>query len=300
MKRLFFILAAFSVAVSSVNAQLLYKISCDGLEKPSYILGTYHLAPASFVDSIPGARAAFEAVGQVCGELDMMDMMSPGNVAKMQAAMMLPEGKSLKDMLTGDQMESLNGYMRDVLGVDLNNPMIEAQLGRMTPMAIMTQLQLVQFMKMTPGFDPNSVIDRYFQTEAGKAGKRILGFENVEFQLEVLYGTELERQTEQLFCMIDNVEYNTGLMQRLTDAYFSQDIKSLLEITEEKMGNSCDTTPEENDKLIYDRNADWADKIPAIIGEAPTLIVVGAAHLPGERGVLELLRAKGYAVEAVR
>ena len=56
-------------------------------------------------------------------------------------------------------------------------------------------------------------------------------------------------------------------------------------------------TPEEEEALLYARNADWADKIPAIIADKSTLFVVGAAHLPGERGVLELLRAKGYVVE---
>ena len=62
--------------VSSASAQLLYRISGKGLEKPSYIVGTYHLAPATFVDSIPGARAALDEVEQVCGEVDNAEMES--------------------------------------------------------------------------------------------------------------------------------------------------------------------------------------------------------------------------------
>ena len=86
-------------------------------------------------------------------------------------------------------------------------------------------------------------------------------------------------------------------MKNLAAAYFSQDIDALYELTEEKMGNDCDSTPEEEETLLYARNADWAEKIPAIIADTPTLFVVGAAHLPGERGVLKLLKDKGYVVE---
>ena len=100
--------------------------------------------------------------------------------------------------------------------------------------------------------------------------------------------------------MIDNEEYTLEMMKNLTAAYFSQDLAALQQITEEKMGNSCDSTPEEDEALIYSRNAAWVEKIPAIAGEKATLFVVGAAHLPGERGVLELLQQSGYTIEAVK
>ena len=75
---------------------------------------------------------------------------------------------------------------------------------------------------------------------------------------------------------------------------------AVLAVTEEKLGTSCDSTPEEEEALIYGRNSDWVEKIPAIIGDKSTLFVVGAAHLPGERGVLELLKKEGYTVEGVK
>jgi uncharacterized protein YbaP (TraB family) len=89
-------------------------------------------------------------------------------------------------------------------------------------------------------------------------------------------------------------------MKQLAEAYFAQDMKALWEITEERLGNLCDSTPEEDEALIYGRNAAWAEKMPAMMNEAATLFVVGAAHLPGEKGVLELLKAKGYTIEAVK
>ena len=67
-----------------------------------------------------------------------------------------------------------------------------------------------------------------------------------------------------------------------------------------KRGNSCDSTPEEDEVMIYGRNADWAKRLPAIMREKSTFLAVGAAHLPGERGLLQLLRAAGYTVEPVK
>lgn len=301
MKRIFFTFVVAVMASVAANAQLLYKISGNGLNTPSYIVGTYHLAPASYVDSIPGARAALETAEQVCGELSMAEMSSLEGTQKVMAAMMLPDGQSLKDVLSEEEFAKLDAFMTDVMGVGLSNPMVGAQLGKMTPMAIATQLQLLQYMKMTPGFNPNALIDSYFQTEAAKNGKPVIGFETMDFQISVLYkGRSIERQKVQLMCMIDNREYELMMMKTLTEAYFAQDIAKLLEVTEEKLGNKCDSTPEEDEALIYGRNADWAEKMPAIMGDKSTLFVVGAAHLPGERGVLELLKKKGYAVEAVK
>lgn len=301
MKRLFFTLFFTVVAVVCVNAQLLYRISGNDLDKPSYIVGTYHLAPASFADSIPGAKAALDEVGQVCGEVDMAEMQSMAGLQKVMAAMMLPDGQSLSDILTKEQLDKLNAFMMETLGTDLNNPMVAAQLGKMTPVAISTQLQMVQYMKMTPGFNPTEMIDSYFQNAARAAGKSVIGFETVDFQISVLYtGTSIERQKEKLMCMLDNQEYNFMIMKNITEAYFSQNIEKICEVTEEKLGNSCDATPEEDEAMIYGRNADWAEKMPEIMSSESTLFVVGAAHLPGERGVIELLKNKGYLVEPVK
>ena len=301
MKKLFFSLFVAFASVVVCNAQLLYKISHKDLKKPSYIVGTYHLAPATFIDSISGANEALAAVDVVCGEVVMSEMEGRENQKKVKAAMMLPDGKALADILTADEMQRLNAYMDNLLGMNLNNPILKSQMGKMTPMALSTQLQLVQYMKLTPKFNPMKLIDDHFQKVAKKAGKTVAGLETVDFQIETLYkGTTLERQIQQLFCMIDNDEYYSLQMKELAEAYFTQDMNALWEITEEKIGNQCDSTPEEEEVLIYGRNAAWVEKMPAMMGEASTLFVVGAAHLPGDKGVLDLLRAKGYTVEAVK
>ena len=301
MKKIFLCLILAIVSTVVCNAQLLYKISHKNLEKPSYIVGTYHLAPATFIDSIPGAKAALEAVDVVCGEVVMSEMESRESQKKVQAAIMLPDGKSLTDVFTADEMQRLNAYMDKLLGMNLENPILKSQMGKMTPMALSTQLQLVQYMKLTPKFNPMKLIDAHFQNAAKKAGKQVKGLETVDFQIETLYlGATIERQKQQLLCMVDNDEYYALQMKELSTAFFAQDMQALLEITDEKMGNLCDSTPQEEEALIYGRNAAWVEKMPAMMGEASTLFVVGAAHLPGEKGVLELLKEKGYAVEAVK
>ena len=301
MKRIFISLFLAIASTVVCNAQLLYKISHKDLVSPSYIVGSYHLAPASFIDSIHGAKAAIDAVEVVCGEVVMSEMESRENQKRLQEAITLPDGKSLADIFTADEMLRINNYMDNLLGMNLNSPMLKNQLGKMTPMALSTQLQLVQYMKLTPGFNPLKLIDAYFQEVAKQTGKKVAGLESVDFQIETLYkGATLERQKQQLLCMIDNDEYYSLQMKELAAAYFAQDMQALLDVTEEKIGNQCDSTPGEEGALIYGRNAAWVKAMPAMMGEAPTLFVVGAAHLPGEKGVLELLRAKGYTVEAVK
>ncbi|MBR5477353.1 MAG: TraB/GumN family protein [Bacteroidaceae bacterium] len=301
MKKLFLSLILAFVSIVCANAQLLYKISHKDLEKTSYIVGTYHLAPASFIDSISGANAALAAVDVVCGEVVMSEMESRDSQKKVKQAMMLPDGKSLTDVFTTDEMQRINDYMDSLLGMNLNNPILKSQMGKMTPMALSTQLQLVQYMKVTPNFNPLKLIDAHFQKAAKKAGKQVAGLETVDFQIEALYkSTTIERQKQQLLCMVDNAEYHALQMKELSVAFFTQDIQALWEVTEEKMGNQCDSTPKEEEILIYGRNAAWVEKMPAMMENASTLFVVGAAHLPGDKGVLELLKARGYTVEAVK
>lgn len=138
MKRIFLSILLAFVAVVAGNAQLLYKISHSDLDAPSYIIGTYHLAPASFVDSIPGINATLAAVEVVCGEVVNKEMESKESLEKVKQAMTLPDGKSLADILTSDEMQRLNAYMDKILGINLDNPILESQMGKMTPMAIST------------------------------------------------------------------------------------------------------------------------------------------------------------------
>lgn len=300
MKKIIVFVLSFLLCAVCLHAQLLWKVEGNGLSKPSYIMGTYHLAKVSFVDSVPGLKSALAEAEQVYGEMNMQDEMTPENVQKMQAAMMLSDGKTLDDLLSPEQMKRLNAFLSSNLGFDLSNPML-APMKQMTPSALNTQIQVLMCVKLEEGFNLQEQFDSYFQQEAQKAGKKIGGFETMEQQIStLLQSTPLERQVEQLMCLVDNAEYQKGLLQRTIKAFYAQDLEAIDAINVEKMNNTCDSTPEEDDTLIYNRNAEWAKQLATLMAENSTFVAVGAAHLPGERGLLNLLRQAGYSVSPVK
>ena len=301
MKRITTLMLLVAIVAIGAQAQLLYKITGNGLTAPSYIIGTYHLAPVSFVDSIPGIRQAMNSVEQVYGELDMTDMMSPDNLQKIQAAMMLPEGTTLNTILSEEEINLLNTLLRKVLGVDLTNPMLAQQLNKLKPSVITTQLSILSYLKNAPGFDPNNPFDGYFQKVAKEQGKGVGGLESLDFQMDILYkGQTLERQKEVLMGQIKHWDVMDKMADSVIKAFFKQDLDAINEALDMKTGDVCDPTPEEEAQLIDNRNADWLQKMPAIMQAKPTLFAVGAGHLPGENGVLNLLKVAGYTVEGIR
>ena len=288
------------VAIAA-QAQLLWKISGNGLQKPSYIIGTYHLAPVSFTDSIKGLKEALEASEQVYGEIVMADMMKPENMTKMQSAMMLPEGQTIDKLYTEEEMARINTMLKSIMGVDMTNPMVAQQLGKITPQALQTQLAVLMYLKKHTGFDPNQTFDGYFQQEATAKGKPVGALETIDFQIEILYkGMSMERQKQLLLCLADNMEFNEELTENVVKAFFSQDLDGIEEAMNAKLNNTCDGTPEEKETLIYARNDNWMKQMPEIMKQKSTLFAVGAGHLPGERGVLAQLKKAGYTVEGVK
>lgn len=289
------------MAAVTMQAQLLWKISGNGLQKPSYIIGTYHLANVSFTDSIKGLKAAMDATEQVYGEIVMADMASPENIQKMQAAMMLPDGQTLDKLFTTDEMTRINALVKSVLGVDMTNPMVAQQLGKLTPYALQVQLGVLIYLKKHPGFNPNEGFDSYFQKEAAAKGKGVGGLETFDFQINTLYkSTTMERQKQLLLCLADNLEFNEEQTENIVKAFFTQDLDGIEKAMDAKLNNTCDGTPEEKEALIYSRNDNWMKQMPEIMKQKATLFAVGAGHLPGERGLLAQLKKAGYTVEGVK
>ena len=296
MKRILIIIALIVVTLGA-SAQLLYRISGRELASPSYILGTYHLAPVTFVDSIPGLRRAMDECQQTYGELLTSQMANTDSVALLQQAMMLPDGMTIDKILSSDEMTRLNAYMNKLVGMDLTNPLMAQQMGRMTPVALSTNLSLLAFVKKNGtlgGFD------EYFQKESLAQGKGVGGLESISSQVNTLFKSmTLERQKEQLMCQVDNADLYDEMTDAVIRAFYAQDIDAIKEAMDLTLNNSCDGTQEEEDVMINNRNANWVEKMPALMVLRPTLFAVGAAHLPGEKGVLNLLRQVGYTIEGV-
>ncbi len=280
--------------ISSVNAQLLWKVSGNGLSEPSYIMGTHHMAPLSILDSIAGYTDAFASTKQVIGEMDMTLIQTPEVMQLMQQMVMIDNDTILQSLFTPEECEVVNTAMKENLGLDITMG------AKLKPAFLQNNLVILIFMKHIGGFNPGEQLDTYFQQMGASEGKKVQGLEAPEFQFNLLYnGSSLSRQAELLMCMLNDMDENLRLAIRLTNAYMAQDMKELEVISKMKHGNGCDPTPAEHAALVDTRNINWSNELPAIMEEAPAFVAVGALHLPGEKGLLNLLKQKGYTVEPV-
>lgn len=276
------------------QAQLLWKVSGNGLDRPSYVIGTHHLAPLSVKDSIVNLQQAIDQTEQVYGEIIMDDANNPEILMKMQQAMMLPADTTLKSFYTQAQYDTIAAVVKNYMGVDL------ALFDKVKPATITTQLSVALAMKSLKGFNPQEQLDTWFQKQARQAGKKVGSLETIDMQINVLYNSQtLTRQALLLYCTATHIKQGVDQSLRMNQAYMKQNLEELLAIIEEKMNDACDSTPEEINTLIYDRNANWARLLPSIMKQSPTLFVVGAGHLPGSQGLLKLLQKQGYTVEAM-
>lgn len=279
----------------SANAQLLWKVSGKGLAQPSYIMGTHHLAPLVIKDSIAGMQKALDETKQVYGELKMSDIQAPATMQKMQQLMMIQNDTTLTLLLTPEEYEAANKFCKENLMMDL------AAAPKLKPAFLMNNAVIVTYMKHVGGFNPEEQLDTYFQTQAIQKGKNVDGLETPEFQFNLLYsGASLQRQAQQLMCILNNIEEGVEILKRVTTAYMKQDLEAMLKENDKRDGTQCDPLPGENEAMLDNRNKVWADKLPAIMNAAPTFVAVGALHLPGKEGLLSLLKKQGYKVEPVK
>lgn len=294
MKKILGILLFIGIALNA-NAQLLWKISGNGQEKPSYILGTHHLVPLSIKDSIAGLPQAIDGTAQVYGEVVMSEAMSPEFMQTMQQSMMIAGDTTLQALFTPEQYEVVGKVVKENMMADI------AMLAKLKPAAITQQLTVILCMRHLGGFNPQEQLDTYFQQQAIQNGKKVGGLETLQSQINVLFNSQtLQRQANLLYCLVSDIDKAMDQTKRLNEAYKAQKLDDMLKLMEERDGNSCDPLPGEMEALLDNRNKAWIEKMPAIMKDAPTLFVVGAGHLPGNNGVLNLLRQAGYSVEPMK
>ena len=291
MKKILSLLMLLCITLGA-QAQLLWKVSGGGLDRPSYLIGTHHLAPLSIIDSLPGFKPAMAAVEQVCGEMVTEDILSPENVQLMQRAAMLPAGTTLRSLFTEAQYDSVALHIKNLMGADLK------MFDGVKPSLLSAQITAISALQTIEGYNPQQQLDGWIQSEAKAQGKIVGGLETMDIQLNVMFNAQtLERQAEILYNMLTDMERTAKQARDLTDAYMHQDLAKMEELVRDEDG--ADEHPEETEVLIYNRNENWMKLMPQIMAEHPTLFAVGAGHLVGERGIIALLRKAGYTVEAV-
>nr|HPN59012.1 TraB/GumN family protein [Chitinophagaceae bacterium] len=133
---------------------------------------------------------------------------------------------------------------------------------------------------------------------AKQQGKKIKGLETMAQQAGFLDSIPYKYQAAELVKYIDSAGTDNGqstMMDQLFDAYRNQDLKKL----EDLMLDSDAGMSSFSDILLYRRNANWVMKLKTLMTDKSLLVAVGAGHLPGEKGVISLLRKAGYTVTPV-
>lgn len=290
MKKILLLLAIF--CSFQVHGQLLWKVSGNGCYESSYLFGTLHLEAGEFIDSVPGLASAIENVDVIFGEIEGENLVSMNTMMKMMNDATAPADSTIDKLLSPEDYQIVDAVVKKYLfGFGLK------ELKGLKPAALTTYLSMMQMKDLYPNsLDPNNLIDVAIQNRGKELGKRVDGLESVEDQTSALFGAPLKEQAEDLvdFCRKDDKFDDSS--KQLHDAYRAQDLTALEKIIFDPEMGMDDV---EMDRLSYERNRKWMDKITQTIPVQRVLVAVGAAHLVGEQGLIKLLRSRGYVVEPV-
>ncbi len=287
-KRFLLILTAlFSVQLSlalptdTTMHSLLWRVSGKEMKKPSYLFGTIHLiCPADYVWT-KTMEKALQSTDEVCLEMDMDD---PNLMMTIAKGMIDLSGKTLKDYFTEEQYNKLARYLAETQSLDI------AMFSQMKPAA----LQLFIVSKVAECDSPLAYETVIMET-AQKRGVEITGLEEPEEQLALLEMMPTDSIAYDLIKSIEQESDDSLMYAQMVAAYKQQDLQALHDFI------AHNTTPGDNMADFLDvRNERWIGRIIERMDQRSVFFAVGAGHLPGPNGVINLLRKEGYTVEAVK
>jgi uncharacterized protein YbaP (TraB family) len=283
MKRILLaLLALFSTQAEAQNLEksLLWKISGNGIKEPSYLYGTMHITCDATLPQ--KALKALDATDQLYLELDMDD---PTLQQSMMKEMMMKDGKTMSSLVSAEDFKVVDEFLTKQLGYSaqmLNTfkpLMVSAML---FPKMIDCEMQSVEGNLMTITKDQK---------------EEIFGLESIEEQMNVFDAIPYDVQMKELVKTAkNNLEKDKKEMELLLDIYKSEDINAMYAATQK---SENEITSKYEEILLSNRNKNWIPIIEKVAKEKATFFGVGAGHLGGEMGVIQLLRKKGYKVEAV-
>lgn len=288
MKSIFLLLLS-SLLFLQVQAQLLWEISGNKLTQPSYLFGTHHLVPATFLDSVAQVYKCFNSSETIVGELVLSSVDAQSALLK---AAMMPQGQSIKELLSAKDFEMIDAELNSVFKIGLS------ELSQMQPQFI-TTLYMVELYKSQVIIKTDLFLDSYFQLVATEKGKRVVGLETLETQIELLFNSwSLERQTELMLATFKNKDEQLAEMLSLTQMYKKGDLAGM-DAMQTAQGDLTDFTPEEYALMLVNRNEAWLQQLPELMQNSSCFVAVGAGHLPGEKGLVQLLKKAGYQLKPI-
>ncbi len=292
MKHLFSLLASFSFLISGAQYNsLLWKISGNGLEQPSFLYGTMHTKDArvfAFSDSV---MPFFNSAKAYAMELDPKEAFNLGLIPKL----LMGKEYSLKKMIPEREYHFLDSVVKKQTGFSVK------LFDNVSPVFTMMILEMGEMNLSDSSIEGNKeILDLYFYKLAknppGKGKKKkIIGIEKTDEQIDALNVLTYQEQADLLVQEIRSLEEDKNAGLDVLRFYLEQNLDSLVanEITSQM--------PEKFYKaIVTERNKRMANRIAEFTHEQSTFIAVGALHLPGNEGIVALLREKGFTVENIR
>ncbi len=272
------------VAASTTSNTLLWKISGKNISSPSYLFGTMHMICANDIELSDSLKNAIAHSDKVYLELDMDDMFQ---MLGAMSHMTMQHDTTLSDLLSPDEYKKVKQFFDEKGGL-----MPFSMLEKFKPLLIESMI-----MEQSSQCENMIIMEQLVMTEAKNSDKEIKGLETMDYQLGIFDKIPYKLQAQQLVKLINQGDSakDDDEMRILTDAYRKQELDKMDELTKKDPSIENFT-----DILLYDRNINWANKLSSLMGKNSLVIAVGAGHLPGERGVINLLRKAGYKVEPVK
>ena len=269
-------------AINADNNTLFWKVSGKDLKKPSFLYGTFHLLCKDDIHMSDPLKNAIRAVDTIYMEMDMDD---PTVMLSGMMYMNMKDGKTLKDLYSPEDYKRLESYFSDTLKM----PMMFFQKAK--PYFLVALL----YPRMMDCATPSGVEQEIIKI-AKEAKKEINGLETMQMQASVFDSIPYEWQAKELLNNIDSFPKYKKEFDNMVEVYKNQQMDSLESITtKSELGGE-----EYSEFLLGNRNRNWVQQLNSIMKKSSVLVAVGAGHLPGKDGLIELLRNEGYTVEPLK
>lgn len=250
-----------------------------------YIGGTIHVLSQSDYPLPSAFDDAYKKSSKLVFETDIGVSQDPAFAQAMMQRMMLTDGQTLKDVLRPDVYAQLEKF-----SAERGMPMM--MLDGMRPVMAVLTLTFIKLQRM--GMTDTGVDGFYYQR--AKADNKIIGkLETNAEQLDFLTNMGKGREDDFVLYSLRDLKNIESIMADLKSAWRSGDHRKLAALSLDSMQREF---PQIYQQLLIDRNQKWLPKIESMLGDPGTeLVLVGALHLVGDEGVLQLLRNKGYRIE---
>jgi uncharacterized protein YbaP (TraB family) len=280
-------LAAFSLLCSLSAGAQSPVWALHGAHNTVYLAESVHLLKSGESTLPPAFDTAYAASKTIVMELDLEKVDTAAMQSWMLAHGLLPQQTTLRAAV-GDQVYRRTAAEADRLGLPI------AALQRFEPWVVALMLTDLEYLKL--GYDPEQGVERQIERRAERDMKPIRGLETLDQQLGQLEHLSAEQQSRFLDLTVDEMHDAERDTDELLAAWRAGDTRKLADL----LSSDYTTFPELYRALVTDRNARWMPQIEGFLkDDRDYLVIVGALHLVGPGGLLDLARRDGLDVTPV-